>query len=176
MVVATPAVRTAPPGDVTSNGAVGQRRAGARRSQSGAVPRTAARWYDAPVRLLLNLIWIVLGGFLIWLEYVLGGLILCLTVVGIPFGLQCFKLAGLGLLPFGKEVVEGPAPGGSEGLLTVIMNVLWFVVAGLWICLTHLSLALGYALSIIGIPFALQHLKLALLALMPFGKMIRTVR
>lgn len=126
------------------------------------------------LRFLLNVVWVVLGGFLIWLEYLLGGLLLCLTVVGIPFGLQCFKLAWMGLLPFGKEVVEDPGSNvGAEGTLALVMNVLWFVVAGVWICITHLGLALSYAVTIIGIPFALQHLKLALLALTPFGKVIR---
>jgi uncharacterized membrane protein YccF (DUF307 family) len=124
------------------------------------------------MRPLLNLLWIVLGGgFLIWIEYLVGGLLLCLTVVGIPFGVQCFKIAGLGLLPFGKDIHEDPAAAGS-GCLGFAMNILWFLVAGLWICLTHLSLALGCAVTIIGLPFALQHLKLAVLALAPFGKRV----
>ena len=127
------------------------------------------------VRLLLNLLWIVLGGGLvIWLEYLLGGLILCLTIVGIPFGVQCFKIAGMGLLPFGKEIQDDPTAAGS-GCLGLLMNVLWFLVAGLWICLSHLALALALAVTIIGIPFAIQHVKLALLALAPFGKRVRVV-
>jgi uncharacterized membrane protein YccF (DUF307 family) len=124
------------------------------------------------MRLLLNVLWIIFGGgFLIWIEYLIGGLILCLTIVGIPFGVQCFKIAGIGLLPFGKEVRDDPTSAGA-GCLGLVMNVLWFLVAGLWICLTHLGLALASALTIIGIPFALQHLKLAVLALAPFGKRI----
>lgn len=126
------------------------------------------------MRLILNLVWVILGGFLIWLEYVLGGLILCLTVVGIPFGLQCFKLAGLGLLPFGKDVVDDPSAVGG-GALGLVMNLIWFVVAGVWIFLTHVGLAAGYAVTIIGIPFALQHLKLAVLSLFPFGKSVRVM-
>ena len=124
------------------------------------------------MRLLLNLLWMVLGGgWLIWLEYMVGGLLLCLTIVGIPFGVQCFKIAALGLFPFGKEIREDPeSPGG--GCLGLLMNVVWFVVAGLWIGLTHLSLALASAVTIIGIPFAFQHLKLAVLALAPFGKRV----
>ena len=125
------------------------------------------------MRLLLNVLWVVLGGgFLICLEYMVGGLLLCLTVVGIPFGVQCFKIAGLGLMPFGKEIRDDPQAAGS-GCLGLAMNVLWFLVAGLWICLSHLGLALASAVTIIGIPFALQHLKLALLALAPFGKRVR---
>ncbi|WP_375765687.1 YccF domain-containing protein [Archangium gephyra] len=121
------------------------------------------------MRLLLNIIWIVIGGWLIWLEYVIGGLLLCLTVVGIPFGIQCFKLAGLGLLPFGKDIVD--APGASA--IGCLLNVFWIVVAGIWIFLSHLGIALVFALTIIGIPFAIQHVKLAMLALAPFGKLVR---
>jgi uncharacterized membrane protein YccF (DUF307 family) len=120
------------------------------------------------MRLLLNILWIVLGGgLLLWLEYVLVGLVLCLTIVGIPFGVQCFKIAGLALLPFGKDIDARPA---AEGALRVIGNVVWFVFAGLWIFLTHLALAVGLAVTIIGIPFAVQHFKLALLAVWPFGR------
>lgn len=121
------------------------------------------------MRLLLNLLWIVFGGFVIWLEYVIGGLLLCLTVVGIPFGMQCFKMAGLALLPFGKDIVD--APGSSP--IGCLLNVFWIIVAGIWIFLSHLVLALGLAVTIIGIPFALQHVKLAMLALAPFGKLVR---
>lgn len=120
------------------------------------------------MRLLLNLLWIVFGGgFVLWLEYMLGGLLLCLTIVGIPFGVQCFKLAGLALLPFGKDV---DVDVGGTGALRVVFNVLWFVVAGIWIFLTHIGLAIGLAITIIGIPFAVQHVKLAVLALWPFGR------
>jgi uncharacterized membrane protein YccF (DUF307 family) len=121
------------------------------------------------MRLLLNLLWIFLGGGLVlWLEYVLGGLLLCLTIIGIPFGLQCFKLAGLALLPFGKDI-EDTSRGGT-GPFQLLFNILWFVVAGVWIFLTHVALAAGLAITIIGIPFAVQHVKLALLALWPFGR------
>ena len=125
------------------------------------------------VRLLLNILWIVLGGgWLIFAEYLLGGLLLCLTVVGIPFGVQCFKIAGLGLLPFGKRIEHDPRAAGG-GCLGTIMNILWFFVAGVWIFLSHLALGLAAAITIIGIPFAMQHLKLGMLALSPFGKKVR---
>ena len=121
------------------------------------------------MQLLLNLLWIIFGGgFVLWLEYVLGGLILCLTIIGIPFGIQCFKIAGLALLPFGKDIDVRKA--GRAGVLQTVFNVLWFVVAGLWIFLTHVGLAIGLAITIIGIPFAVQHFKLAMLALWPFGR------
>lgn len=120
------------------------------------------------MRLLLNILWIVLGGgFVLWLEYVLVGLVLCLTIIGIPFGVQCFKIAGLALLPFGKDISVRPA---GDGAVRVILNVLWFLLAGLWIFLTHLTLAVALAVTIIGIPFAVQHFKLAILALWPFGR------
>lgn len=122
------------------------------------------------LRLLLNVLWIIFGGgFLIWLEYVLVGLLLCLTVVGLPFGVQCFKIAGLGLLPFGKDIHRDT----SVPLFGTLGNVLWFIVAGVWIFLSHIGLALGLAVTIIGIPFAIQHVKLALLALWPFGHAAR---
>ncbi len=123
------------------------------------------------MRMLLNLVWIVFGGFVIWIEYLIGGLILCATIVGIPFGVQCFKIAGMGLLPFGKDIQEDPGSAGG-GCLGMLMNVLWFIVAGLWIALSHLVLAGACAVTIIGIPFAVQHLKLAVLALAPFGKRV----
>src|SRR5262245_61535565 len=123
------------------------------------------------MRLLLNLLWIIFGGgFVLWLEYVLVGLLLCLTIVGIPFGVQCFKIAGLAILPFGKDIDD--VAGGGSGA-SVLLNVLWFVVAGVWIFLTHVALAIGLAITIIGIPFAVQHVKLALLAAWPFGRAAR---
>ncbi len=122
------------------------------------------------MRLLLNILWIFFGGgLLIWLEYLIGGLLLCLTVVGIPFGLQCFKIAGLALTPFGKDLVEQKGSGG----IGFVLNVFWILIAGIWIFLSHLALGLGLAVTIIGIPFALQHLKLAFLALAPFGQRVK---
>lgn len=119
------------------------------------------------MRLIANLLWIVFfGGLATCIEYALAGLVLCLTIVGIPFGLQCFKFAGLALLPFGREV--RPAP--SHSALSPLFNLLWLVFAGIWIALTHLAFAVAAALTIIGIPFAIQHLKLAGLGLWPFGR------
>ena len=125
------------------------------------------------MRGILNLLWAIFGGgFIIFLQYMLAGLLLCLTIVGIPFGVQCFKIAGLGLFPFGKDFDHdrSSAGGGAGGFL---FNVLWFCVAGVWIFLSHVALALGLAVTLIGIPFALQHLKLAVLALAPFGKTVQ---
>ncbi|MBI2379018.1 MAG: YccF domain-containing protein [Deltaproteobacteria bacterium] len=122
------------------------------------------------MQLLLNILWVIFGGGLvIWLEYVLAGLLLCITIVGIPFGLQCFKIAKLGLFPFGKDIEEIKR-GIASGTVGTILNVVWLVVAGIWIFISHVVIGAGLAISIIGIPFALQHLKLGVLALAPFGR------
>jgi len=120
-----------------------------------------------------NLLWIVLGGgIFIFLEYVIGGVLLCLTIIGIPFGVQCIKLSILGLLPFGQEIVEQRS---ASGCLATVINILWILCGGIWIALTHLLFACLTAITIIGIPFARQHLKLANLALTPFGKSLREI-
>jgi uncharacterized membrane protein YccF (DUF307 family) len=119
---------------------------------------------------LLNLIWLVFGGFLIVLGYLLGALLLCITIIGIPFGIQCFKLAGLALMPFGREIREKEPPGGG---LAVIMNIIWIILPGLELAVLHLLLALAFAVTIIGLPIAAQHLKMTRLALLPFGFEVR---
>jgi len=123
------------------------------------------------MRFLGNLLWIVFGGGLvIFLEYLLGGLALCATIVGIPFGIQCIKLSILGLAPFGVQIVEKPTSGGC---LSTVMNLIWLLVGGIWISLTHLVFAFLCAITIIGLPFAQQHMKLARLALTPFGHVLQ---
>lgn len=124
------------------------------------------------MRTLMNVLWVILGGWAVALEYLLGGLLLCITVIGLPFGVQAFKLAGLALWPFGKDIQEHSrsTTGAAVGTLA---NILWFVLAGVWIFLSHLALALSLAVTIIGIPFAIQHVKLAVLALWPFGRTAR---
>ena len=120
--------------------------------------------------LIANILWIVLGGgIFIFLEYLTGGILLCLTIIGIPFGVQCIKLSILGLVPFGKTI--GTIPG-SGGCLSTLMNILWIVIGGIWIALTHLVFAVAMFITIIGIPFGIQHMKLAALSLTPFGKTI----
>ncbi len=118
--------------------------------------------------LLGNILWIFLGGgVILFLEYLVCGLLLCITIVGIPFGIQCMKLSLLALVPFGKEIRQIER---ASGCLSTVMNIIWIVIGGIWIALTHLIFAFLCALTIIGIPFAKQHLKLASLALMPFGR------
>ncbi|GHS98314.1 hypothetical protein FACS189421_06710 [Bacteroidia bacterium] len=119
------------------------------------------------MKLIGNIIWLVFGGLLISLEYLVSSLLLMITIIGIPFGLQTLKLAALALWPFGSTVKDS---GNSGGCLYVIMNVIWIFIGGIWICLSHLGLGLLFCITIIGIPFGLQHFKLAALALTPFGK------
>jgi len=120
--------------------------------------------------LLGNILWILIGGgFFVSLFYVTGGIALCLTIIGIPFGVQCFKLAWLALVPFGKSV---DTRGSAGGLLAILMNIIWLVFGGLEVAVTHLVFALLTAITIIGLPFAKQHMKLLKLALVPFGARI----
>lgn len=121
---------------------------------------------------LLNVLWLVFGGIVTAVEYLISSLLLMVTIVGIPFGMQTLKMAGLALWPFGKEVRSGERSGGC---LYVLMNVLWIFLGGIWISLSHLAFGVFLCITIIGIPFGLQHFKLAALALTPFGKDIVTV-
>jgi uncharacterized membrane protein YccF (DUF307 family) len=116
-----------------------------------------------------NLIWLIFGGFFAAMGYIVGGFVLCLTLVGIPFGLQCFKLAGLVLWPFGKRVVS---TGNGMGCISLFCNIIWLLCGGLYTALIHLVFAALLFITIIGIPFARQHLKLMELSLMPFGKQV----
>ncbi|MCA6037088.1 YccF domain-containing protein, partial [Bacteroides thetaiotaomicron] len=108
-----------------------------------------------------------LGGIFTAVEYLISSLLMMFTIVGIPFGIQTLKLAGLALWPFGKEVRSGRR---SSGCLYILMNILWLFLGGIWICLSHLAFGIVLCITIIGIPFGLQHFKLAALALSPFGK------
>jgi uncharacterized membrane protein YccF (DUF307 family) len=120
--------------------------------------------------LIGNLIWLIFGGLFAALGYIIGGLLLCVTVVGIPFGLQSIKLGLATLAPFGKEVVERE---NANSPLRVIFNLVWILLFGWEITVAHLLSALVLAITIIGIPFAKQHIKLIPLALLPFGRDLR---
>ena len=120
--------------------------------------------------LLGNIIWLIFGGLISGLGYILGGLGLCLTIIGIPFGIQSMKLGVAVFAPFGKEVVELE---NANGVLAVVFNILWLVLFGWGIALAHIISAATLAVTIIGIPFAFQHLKLVPLSLLPFGRDIR---
>ena len=121
------------------------------------------------MNLIGNLIWLIFLGFASFVGYMVSGLLLCLTIIGIPFGLQCFKIGFFTLLPFGRQVREVP---GQTGCLSTIFNIVWIFVGGIWIALVHLGFGLLLAITIIGIPFARQHFKLMSLSFTPFGKEI----
>lgn len=121
------------------------------------------------MNLLGNIIWLIFGGFAVFLEYMAAGIVLCISIIGIPFGLQCFKIALMSLVPFGHEVRKMP---GETGCLSMIFNIIWIFLGGIWIALTHLAFGILLAITIIGLPFARQHFKLMGLCFAPFGKEI----
>ena len=115
-----------------------------------------------------NILWFLFGGLWTGLSWVAAGVLWCITIVGIPIGKQCFKFAKLILMPFGKKVYFGNMSSGS-----VLLNVIWILLGGLGLCISSIAMGVGSCLTIIGIPFGLQHFKFAALALMPFGAEIR---
>jgi len=119
------------------------------------------------MKILGNIIWLLFGGIISALAWFLSGLILCLTVIGIPFGIQCFKISALVLWPFGKEIKLG-----NFGVGGLLFNILWIVFFGWELAIGHLITGLIFCITIIGIPFGLQHFKLAKLGLLPFGAKI----
>jgi uncharacterized membrane protein YccF (DUF307 family) len=122
--------------------------------------------------LLGNIIWLIFGGFLAGLGYILGGLLLCLTIIGIPFGLQAIKLGTATMTPFGRTIVEDE---NANSVVNIILNVVWMFVVGWGIAITHLTHALILAITIIGLPFAKQHIKLVVIALFPFGRRFQRI-
>ena len=121
------------------------------------------------MKLLGNIIWFVFGGVFIAIEYFIASFLLCITIIGIPFGIQTFKLGLLALWPFGKKAKDSDKSG---RLLSLIMNIWWIIFGGLVICISHLLMGVLFYITIIGIPFGKQHFKLASLSLTPFGKKI----
>jgi uncharacterized membrane protein YccF (DUF307 family) len=117
------------------------------------------------MRLILNVLWFVLGGFISGTLWLLAGVIMAITIVGLPWTPAAFRMAGFSYWPFGRVVVERDRGAGSA-----FLNILWFVLAGWWLAIHHIILAAGLAVTIIGIPFAWQHVKLAMLSLTPVGK------
>jgi len=116
-----------------------------------------------------NIIWLIFGGLMAALGYFFGGFVLCITVLGIPWGLQCFKLAGLVLWPFGKKVVT---ESDNMGCFNILFNVIWILSGGLYTAMVHIVMGAILCLTIIGIPWGKQHFKLVEISLMPFGKRI----
>ena len=117
------------------------------------------------MRTLLNIIWFFFGGLPLFLGYLLAGVVACLFIVTIPAGVACFRIAGYVLWPFGKRVVDQPGAGAGSAL----MNIVWFLVAGLWLAIGHVTTAAAQAITIIGIPLAIANLKMIPITCFPFG-------
>jgi uncharacterized membrane protein YccF (DUF307 family) len=119
------------------------------------------------MRLLLNILWFIFGGFVAGTAWLLAGVILAITVIGLPWTPAAFRMAGFAYWPFGRVVVER-----DVGATSLLLNIVWLLLAGWWLALHYIVLAFGLAITIIGIPFAWQHLKLAGISLMPVGKAV----
>lgn len=120
------------------------------------------------MRLLLNLIWVVLCGFWMAIGYVLAGILCCILIITIPFGLASFRIAAFALWPFGRTVVVRP----DAGAPSAVGNVIWFLFAGLWLAIGHVVTGIALAITIIGIPLALANFKLIPVSLLPLGRQI----
>ncbi|EFR44755.1 YccF domain-containing protein [Streptococcus pseudoporcinus] len=118
------------------------------------------------MKFLGNIIWFICSGFWAWLSWSIVGLLLCITVLGLPLGLQCFKIANFGLFPFGKEIII------DQSATSIVFNIIWIILVGWSLAVLHLTSAFLLCISIIGIPFAIQSLKLARISLFPFGAKI----
>lgn len=117
------------------------------------------------MRLILNILWFIFGGFLAGTGWIIAGIIMAITVIGLPWTPAAFRMASFSYWPFGRVVVTR-----DDGVGSGCLNILWLVFAGWWLALGHIVIAAGQAVTIIGIPFAWQHVKLAILALTPVGK------
>ena len=120
------------------------------------------------VKTLLNLTWLIFGGIWLSLGYIFFGIIACILVVTLPAGVACFRIANYVLWPFGREVVPAPGAGAMSG----VSNVIWFLVAGLWLAISHITTAFFQAITIIGIPLAIANIKMIPVTCFPFGKQI----
>ncbi|CAN5241770.1 YccF domain-containing protein [soil metagenome] len=124
--------------------------------------------YGQIVRLLLNIVWLIVGGLEMFLAYLVVGVLCCITMIGIPFGLACFRIGSFALWPFGRTL----ASRGDAGVASVIGNVLWIILAGVWLAIGHLFSGILLCVTIIGIPLALAHFKLIPVAFAPLGRVI----
>ncbi|MFT3798245.1 YccF domain-containing protein [Microbacterium sp.] len=118
------------------------------------------------MRTLLNLIWVVFAGFWLFLEYVLAGILLCIPIITIPWAIAAFRTASYVIWPFGRTVVSKP----TAGLGSFLGNVIWVILAGWWLALSHIATAIALCLTIIGIPMAIANFKMVPISLMPLGK------
>jgi len=118
------------------------------------------------VKTLLNIIWLVLSGFWLFLGYALAGVICCILIVTIPWGIASFRMANYVLWPFGRQVVQKP----TAGVFSFLGNVIWFIFAGLWLAIAHILSGIALAVTIIGIPLAIADFKMIPISLAPLGK------
>jgi uncharacterized membrane protein YccF (DUF307 family) len=132
------------------------------------------------IRLILNILWFIMGGWLSGLLWLLGGFLLALTIVGLPYTGAAWRIAGFAFWPFGKEIVSREIVSGrgdlGTGPLGFVLNVIWFILGGWYIALSHLMIAAAEAVTIIGIPFAIKDFQLAIIALAPIGREVVVVR
>lgn len=119
------------------------------------------------MKIIGNLIWLIFGGIIIAIQYLIGSIALFVTIVGIPFGIQTLKMASLAVWPFGRDTRVHVR---ASGCLYILMNVIWLLFGGIWIALSHAVFGLILCITIIGLPFGLQHFKLTAIALNPFGR------
>jgi uncharacterized membrane protein YccF (DUF307 family) len=123
------------------------------------------------VALILNVLWFIFGGGLLaWILWVLLGGLLYITIIGIPFGIAAFRIAGFAAFPFGKELVDSRALGEERIMGTTLANFLWIILAGIWLAISHIMVGAGLCLTIIGIPFGFAHFRLASVCFAPLGK------
>jgi uncharacterized membrane protein YccF (DUF307 family) len=120
------------------------------------------------MRTLLNIIWFVFSGFWLWVAYMLAGMICCVLIITIPWGIASFRMASYAAWPFGREVVDKP----TAGIMSVLGNVIWILAVGWWLVLTHIATGIALCLTIIGIPMGLANFKLIPVSLMPLGRRI----
>ena len=126
---------------------------------------TRGPWHDRVVRILLNILWLVLGGIFVALGYAIAGIICCVLIVTIPFGIASFRMANYALWPFGRELVKRP----DAGAASAAGNIIWLIVAGWWLALGHILTGIAQLITIIGIPVALANFKLVPVSLFPLG-------
>jgi uncharacterized membrane protein YccF (DUF307 family) len=122
-------------------------------------------WHDGIVRLVLNVLWLVLCGFWMAIGYAIAGIICCVLIITIPFGIASFRIANYALWPFGRTIDRQP----TAGVASIIGNVIWFVFAGLWLAIGHLLTGLALCVTIIGIPLGLASFKMIPISLTPLG-------
>ena len=120
------------------------------------------------MRTLLNIIWFVFSGFWLWVAYMLAGMICCVLIITIPWGIASFRMASYAAWPFGREVVDKP----TAGIMSVLGNVIWILAVGWWLVLTHIATGIALCLTIIGIPMGFANFKLIPVSLMPLGRRI----